>query len=469
MGFSSEHTGSGTGFIPPRMPHRRPRKPSEPAGFSSGVESHPGTASSVDGTFQAAGTPPGGEASDDGEENFDAKTGASPSDEPDGEAHPGDEGPAGSGATAGESTTSVEAGNLLNKMLDTLVHFKGSDLHLKTGVSPRIRVDGDLHTLELGELSSEQLHLMIECIVPETLQEKYFRNRKEADFSYTSPLGARFRVNAFYQRGNPSVVFRFVAVTPPTLDDLEMPEVIGRLADNHRGLVLVTGPTGSGKTTTLAAMIDRINSSRAATIVTIEDPIEVMHTDRECLIQQREIGLDTEDFHTALRSVLRQDPDVILVGEMRDTETVRAALSAAETGHLVFSTLHTLNAQETVNRIIDFFPPHERKQMRLTLAGTLNGIICQRLVQKQSGGRTAVMEILVNTGRISEAIADEEETKNLTKIISESEYDGMVTFDQNLVDMFRRDIIGYDDMLNASSNPHNIRAYLKKVGLLPGQ
>lgn len=455
MTFSAEnsHPSSAGAVPPPRVVRKRPVRPSAAAFTGSATESTNRENSSAGNVPDSlGGKVHGGDAEQKISSTVDTGDAPAPTD-----ALP----------LADPEQTEENAADFLDKLLETLVYFKGSDLHLKTGVPPRIRVDGDLHALDLGDLSAEQLHAMIVHITPEKLHQKYVDEHREADFSYTSPLGARFRVNAFYQRGTPSIVFRFVAVVPPTLEALNMPDVIGALADNHRGLILVTGPTGSGKTTTLAAMLDRINGSRPATIVTIEDPIEVMHTDRECLIQQREIGLDTEDFHTALRSVLRQDPDVILVGEMRDTETVRAALAAAETGHLVLSTLHTLNAQETVNRIIDFFPPHERKQMRLTLAGTLNGIICQRLVQKQEGGRTAVMEIMVNTGRISEAIADEEETKNLTKIISESEYDGMVTFDQNLVDLFRKNVIGYEDMLNASSNPHNIRAYLKKVGLLP--
>jgi len=243
--------------------------------------------------------------------------------------------------------------------------------------------------------------------------------------------------------------------------------VITQLALEPRGLVLVTGPTGSGKTTTLAGMVDHINTHRECHIVTIEDPIEVLHRDSLSMINQREVRLDTEDFAVALRAAMRQDPDVILVGEMRDVETVKAALSASETGHFVMSTLHTTNAQETVARIIDFFPPHEQKQVRLALAGALRGIICQRLVPRADGqGRCVAMEIAVNTGRVADAIADPDKTSTLTELITEGGFYGMQTFDQHLTVLIRDGVITLDDAMSASSNPHDLTVELRRLGLV---
>jgi twitching motility protein PilT len=234
-----------------------------------------------------------------------------------------------------------------------------------------------------------------------------------------------------------------------------------------RGLVLVTGPTGSGKTTTLAGMIDHINQNREVHVVTIEDPIEVLHFDKLSMINQREVKLDTADFATALRAGMRQDPDVILVGEMRDSETVKAALAAAETGHFVMSTLHTTDASETVNRIIDFFPPHEQKQIRMTLSESLRGILCQRLVPRSDGyGRCVTMEVLVNTGRIADAIADPEKTGTITQLISEGSYYGMQTFDQHLVSLIRDGVITLEAAMLASSSPHDLTVELRRLGLV---
>ena len=234
-----------------------------------------------------------------------------------------------------------------------------------------------------------------------------FRNQHEADFAYSVPGTGRFRVNAYYQRSSTALAIRRVRATPATAEELGLPPVVTQLAQEMRGLVLVTGPTGSGKTTTLAAMIDHINHLRACHIVTIEDPVEVLHKDDLAAIDQREVGFDTDSFSSAMRVVLRQDPDVILVGEMRDQETVAAALSAAETGHLVFSTLHTINATETINRIVDFFPPHQQTQIRISLAGSLQGIVCQRLIPTVEGdGRVPALEVLVINGRIQQAIID---------------------------------------------------------------
>jgi twitching motility protein PilT len=277
----------------------------------------------------------------------------------------------------------------------------------------------------------------------------------------------RFRVNAFRSRGSIGLVFRRVSIGAIPLSELGLPEIINTLAMEPRGLVLVTGPTGSGKTTTLAGMLDLINSQRECHIVTVEDPIEVLHQDKRSMVNQREVRVDTADFSVALRAAMRQDPDVILVGEMRDQETVRAAISAAETGHFVMSTLHTVDAAETVNRVIDFFPPHEQKQVRLALAGALRGVICQRLVPRADGqGRCVVMEVAVNTGRIADAIADPEKTSTITQLVREGGFYGMQTFDQALVGLIRDGVITLEAAMHASTSPHDLTVELRRLGLV---
>ena len=258
-------------------------------------------------------------------------------------------------------------------------------------------------------------------------------------FAYSVPGLGRFRTNAFYQRSSVALAMRRVRTSVSTFDELRLPDVVRRLSEHHRGLVLVTGPTGSGKTTTLAAMVDHINHVRSCHIITIEDPIEYLHNDDMAAIDQREVGFDTDSFSSAMRTILRQDPDVILVGEMRDPETVHTALTAAETGHLVFSTLHTTTATETVNRIVDFFPPHQQGQVRVSLAGALTGTICQRLIPRADGkGRVPALEIMVVNGRIQQAIMDPVQTSDINEIMAEGEYYGMQTFDQSLVELLPR-------------------------------
>ncbi|TAK70821.1 MAG: PilT/PilU family type 4a pilus ATPase [Actinomycetota bacterium] len=350
--------------------------------------------------------------------------------------------------------------------LRALVETGGSDLHCKVGSPARVRIDGRLRRLEAPTLrSADTEHMVREVLRPDLVEQ--FERTHEADFAYSIDGIGRFRVNAFRQRGSAGLVFRRVAVGAIGLGDLGLPEVISALAVEPRGLVLVTGPTGSGKTTTLAGMVDHVNAHREVHIVTIEDPIEVLHFDKLGMINQREVRVDTENFATALRAAMRQDPDVILVGEMRDMETVKAAISAAETGHFVMSTLHTVDAQETIARIIDFFPPHEQQQVRLSLAGALRGILCQRLVPRADGqGRCVAMEICVNTGRIADAIADPDKTSTIGSLVAEGGFYGMQSFDQHLIALFRDQVITLDAATAASSNPHDLLVELRRLGLV---
>jgi twitching motility protein PilT len=329
-----------------------------------------------------------------------------------------------------------------------------------------VRIDGRLRKLQSANLTpADTTHMVSEVLRGDLIEQ--FQKNNEADFAYSVPGVGRFRVNAFRSRGSVGLVFRRVSVGAIPLDDLGLPPVLAALAMEPRGLVLVTGPTGSGKTTTLAGMIDHVNNNREVHVVTIEDPIEVLHFDKLSMINQREVRVDTDDFASALRAAMRQDPDVILVGEMRDTETVKAALAASETGHFVMSTLHTTDAAETVNRVIDFFPPHEQKQIRLSLAAALRGIICQRLVPRADGqGRCVAMEICINTGRIADAIADADKTASIEELIKEGAYYGMQSFDQHLVALIRDGVITLDSAMQASTNPHDLTVELRRLGLV---
>ena len=350
--------------------------------------------------------------------------------------------------------------------LHALGEVGGSDLHVKVGSPPRVRINGRLRKLQAPVLTpADTEHMVREVLRPDLVEE--FAQSNEADFAYSVAGLGRFRVNAFRSRGSAGMVFRRVAVGAIGLQTLGLPDVLRALAMEPRGLVLVTGPTGSGKTTTLAGMIDHINDNRECHIVTIEDPIEVLHYDKLSMINQREVRLDTADFGAAMRGAMRQDPDVILVGEMRDHETVKAAIAASETGHFVMSTLHTTDAQETITRVIDFFPPHEQKQIRLSLAGSLRGIVCQRLVPRADGeGRCVAMEICINTGRIAEAIADVEKTGTISQLVSEGGYYGMQTFDQHLVALLRDGVITLEAAMAASTSPHDLTVELRRLGLV---
>jgi len=354
----------------------------------------------------------------------------------------------------------------IDAALRYVVEREGSDLHVKVPAPPIARVHGELRPVEGTEpLTPEDTDAALEHILTDPALLKEFAEDGEADFSYEIPGLSRFRVNAFRQRGHVSIALRVIPYQVRTIDDLGLPEVIRKLAEEKRGIVLLTGTTGSGKSTTLAAMIDHINSRWARHIITLEDPIEYLQRDKLSIINQREVGQDTESFGRAMRRVLRQDPDVIFVGEMRDEETVRTALSAAETGHLVLSTLHTLDATETVNRIIDFFPPHLQQQARVMLAATLRGVVGQRLVQRVGGeGRVAICEVLVVTGRVQDLILNPNETGRITEVIAEGEYYGMQTFDQALLKHVMAGNITEEVALDAASSPHDFKLMLQAQG-----
>ncbi len=351
----------------------------------------------------------------------------------------------------------------IESLLRELAENNGSDLHLKVGAPPLMRIDGVLGRLAGTSLSPSDTNLVARTVVPAGRRDRLERE-DEADFAYSVPGVGRFRVNVFRQRGSVSLVFRLVRVGSASFDDLGLPPVIREMADAPRGLVLVTGPTGSGKTTTLAAMVDHINGTKAVHVLTIEDPIEILHTDQMAAVNQREVGVDTANFLQAMRAAMRQDPDVILIGEMRDPETVAAALAAGETGHLVLSTLHTSSAVESVNRIVDFFPPYQQHQARVTLASVLRGVICQRLVPRASGGRIPALEIMVCNGRVADRILDPNKTGEIDQIIAQGNFYGMQTFDQSLLSLVQQGLITPSDALNAASSPHDFVLMLEQAG-----
>ncbi len=342
----------------------------------------------------------------------------------------------------------------VDDLLRIAVERKASDLHLKVGNHPYLRIDGSLHPLaEQPRISPEEMLSMAFSMMTNRQKQK-FKETAELDLSYGVPGLGRFRVNIFQQRGNVGMVLRVIPTKIKTIDDLMLPPIINKVCEEKRGLVLVTGTTGSGKSTTLAAMVDRINSTRPDHIMTIEDPIEFLHRDKKGFVNQREVEVDTANFATALRAGLRQDPDVILVGEMRDLETISTALLAAETGHLVFSTLHTLDAPETIQRIIAVFPPPEQKQIRMQMASTLRAIISQRLVGRADGnGRVPAVEVLISTAYIRDCITIPEKTRLIRDAIAAgtSQY-SMQTFDQSLYDLHSKGLITYEEALLHASN-----------------
>jgi twitching motility protein PilT len=359
-------------------------------------------------------------------------------------------------------------GEVLMKNIDELLlqvkEAGASDLHLKVGSPPIVRVDGELSELNEPTCSPEDTKDYAASLMSEK-QIRRFSEANEIDFAYSAPNSGRYRVNVYRQRGSISIAMRHVVTRVPNFLELNLPPVVQTLALEPRGMVLVTGTTGSGKTTTLAAMIDHINHNMRRHIVTIEDPIEILHRDIKCIVNQREIGLDTENYGTALKYVLRQDPDIILIGEMRDQETVRTALTAAQTGHFVMSTLHTIDVAETINRIIDFFPLYQQKQVRIMLAGSLRGIVSQRLLVRADGkGRVPAVEVMVMTGRIRDMILDPGQTHNIKTALQEGDFYGMQTFDQSLLDLFEHDFVSLVDAQLVASSPHDFRLLVQSHG-----
>jgi twitching motility protein PilT len=353
----------------------------------------------------------------------------------------------------------------VNDLLKIAVDARASDLHLKVGSYPMMRVRGALTPVsEEKRLDHEDIVAMVAAVLPTSHRER-FRSHHEVDLAYSVAGLGRFRCNAFQQRGTVGMVFRVIPMSVATIDELSLPAVLKRIAADERGLILVTGTTGSGKSTTLAALIDEINSTRTAHVITIEDPIEYLHRDNRSFINQREVGADTNSFTHALRSALRQDPDVILLGEMRDFETIETALLAAETGHLVLSTLHTLDATETINRIIAVFPPHQQKQIRIQLASLLRAVISQRLIPKADGkGRAPAVEVLISTAFIRDCITDKEKTHLIPGAIAQgtSQY-GMQTFDQSIFSLHEQGLVSYEEALRWASNVDEFKLRVQGV------
>ena len=354
----------------------------------------------------------------------------------------------------------------IDDLLRTATGHGASDLHLKAGAFPVMRIGGELHPVADAPRLRPEDTLDMAFAIMSNRQKQRFKEASEVDIAYGVQNLGRFRANIFQQRGSVSIVLRVIPANPKSTSELGLPPVIDRIADEQRGLILVTGATGSGKSTTLAAMLDRINAHRSGHIVTIEDPIEFLHSDKKAFVSQREVDVDTRSFAEALRGALRQDPDVILVGEMRDYETIETALTAAETGHLVLSTLHTLDATETITRIVSSFPSHQQKSVRLQLAGILKAVISMRLVRAARGaGRVPAVEVMVSTGLIRDYIINEEKSSMIREAIAAgtSQY-GMQTFDQSLFHLFQSGLISEGEALRNASNADEFR--MRTAGIL---
>ncbi|MDP9329346.1 MAG: PilT/PilU family type 4a pilus ATPase [Actinomycetota bacterium] len=351
----------------------------------------------------------------------------------------------------------------INELLRHTVERGASDLHLKAGNVPFIRVDGALEPTPFDRMTASDTEGFAHLLMSD-LKRHEFETTSEADLGYTLVGVGRFRVNVFRQRSVVGLAIRRVRSEVPTFEELRLPPVLSALADSPRGLVLITGPTGTGKTTTIASMIGHINQTRRAHIVTIEDPIEVVHEDALSIIEQREIGIDTDSFSNALRHVIRQDPDVIFVGEVRDADSALSAMQAAETGHLVISTMHTIDCMETINRLLDLFPSQQQKEMRASFAGALRGIVSQRLVSRADGkGRVSAVEVLINTGRVFDRLVNPDATDEIAEIIAQGNYYGMQTFDQALVRLVKEGLVSESDARRTASSPHDFDLQLHGV------
>jgi twitching motility protein PilT len=352
----------------------------------------------------------------------------------------------------------------LDELLARVVERGGSDLHLKVGSPPMARIDGELIPIDDRAVTEGDVETVLVKLTDRApAKRESFLATGDLDTAYIADGLGRFRVNAFRQRGSVSFAFRFIPNTVPTFRQLGLPSGVERLAGEHRGLVLVTGATGSGKSTTLAAMVDRINRDRKHHIVTIEDPIEFVHQDWGSIVNQREIGLDTDSYAQALRRVLRQDPDVILIGELRDEESAQAALHAAESGHFVLSTMHTIDATETVARIVEFFPAQKQLMVRTILAGVLRGVVSQRLLPKVGGGRVAAVEVMVNTARIADLIRDPAKTDGIADAIEDGDFHSMQSFSQHLVQLVLDELVELETAANAATNRHDFEIAVQQA------
>ena len=370
------------------------------------------------------------------------------------------------GSVSGQAGPTGSAEPAMDDYLKQMIELNASDLHLKAGGPAWLRVDGDLTPADsLPELTAKDTERFAAQLMNKRNREEFLADG-QTDFSFSKLALGRFRVAVFRQRGLVGIVARRVLAGTRGFDALGLPPVVRKLAEQRRGLILVTGPTGSGKTTTTAAMLAHINATRPCHIVTVEDPIEVLHHDEKAIVDQREVGIDTDDFPSALRAVARQDPDVIFIGEMRDLETTSSALQAAETGHLVISTLHTIDAAETVTRIVDLFPPHQQHQTRASLAQSLRGVVAQRLLPSTKGGMVPAVECMVVTNRMREFVTDVDKTPRITEAIAEGSYYGMQTFDQHLLELVKNEEVELRQAMAASSTPHDFQLALKKAGLI---
>lgn len=351
----------------------------------------------------------------------------------------------------------------LKQMLVEMLNRKASDLHVRVGIRPHLRVNGSLEQINSDPLSMDEMEGVVGQILNEKQLER-FRRKNEMDLALSVAKLGRFRINLYRQRGTTGIAIRAVNTIVPSFEELNLPDVLRNLSKEKRGLICVTGTTGSGKSTTLASMIENMNENRVDSILTVEDPIEYIYRDKKCIVSQREVGADTESFSTALRHALRQDPDVIMIGEIRDIETMSIALTAADTGHLVLTTLHTLNAVETISRIISFFPPHQHQQIRLLLAGTLKAIVGQRLLTRNDmQGRVPALEILVTSAAVRDAIMDTDKVITIHDLIEQGEQYGMRSFDQSIMELYRQGMISFEEAMNQCSNPDDFDLRVKGI------
>ncbi len=352
----------------------------------------------------------------------------------------------------------------LKQMLVEMLNRKASDLHIRVGNRPHLRVNGSLEQINADVISIDVMEKIVAQILNEKQQERFYR-KNEMDLALSVAKLGRFRINLFRQRGTTGIAIRSVNTIVPSFEDLHLPPSVKKLTDERRGLIIVTGTTGSGKSTTLAALIEHMNATRGDNIITIEDPIEYIYRDKKSIIAQREVGGDTETFATSLRHAFRQDPDTILIGEVRDLETISIALTAADTGHLVLTSLHTLNVVETITRIISFFPPHQHQQIRLLLAGTIRAIVCQRLLRRcDTPGRVPAIEVMITSGAIKECIINADKTVNIPDLMEQGgvQY-GMQTFDQSIMKIYKQGLISFDEAMQNSSNPDDFDLRLKGI------